>query len=185
MHGKRSLIPLKMAVVGVAGGLAVLSESWGPASGIHRVASRLAAVATGRVVEFLGMPAYVDGTSVYGLGYSIRVVAECDALAPAVVGLTGVALLGVSLRRKLELAALGLVLAFVLNVLRLSTVLTVGTRSQATANVLHEVVFPGAWIAVFAVLWFAWLNRLAADEALEAPAERPVPAGAAPVGGAS
>lgn len=150
---------LKTLTIVLVGGLAVLSESWRLAAGFHAPLQRLVAQGTSGFLQLFGFPIYLDESTVHSLNYSVSVIPSCDGLAPAAIVLTGVALLSVSRVQKLRLALLGVVAVYVMNVLRIATVLGVGTRSAEGAHVAHEIVFPALWLLVFGVLWLVWLRR--------------------------
>jgi exosortase/archaeosortase family protein len=148
----------KTAAVVFVGALGMLSEGWRGTAPIHRHVSRLLAAATELLVRLLGLPTYLDGTTVYSLGYAVRVVPECNGLVILATILTGVALLRMPRRQRLMWALVLLFAVSALNLLRITTVLVIGTRSAAIAKLTHEVVFPVVWIGVFACLWFFWLK---------------------------
>jgi exosortase/archaeosortase family protein len=148
----------KTAAIAIVGALGMVSEGWSVSAPIHEPASRFLAVAADRLVRLLGLPTYLDGTTVYSLGFSVRVVPECNGLIIIATILTGVALLRIPRRQRLICALVLLLSVWVLNLLRIVTVLAIGTRSAANAEVAHRVVFPAIWTGLFGCLWFFWLK---------------------------
>lgn len=154
---------IRASLVVVAGALAVASEQAAFCREVHLPLRELVANATGRIVELLGVPAWVDVTTVYAMGgYAVRVVPACDGLAPAVL-LAGLALAlpagGRSWGGRFALALTGVVVAWSVNLVRIVTVLLLGTRSPGSARWIHEVAFPAIVLVAFAVLWVLWLQR--------------------------
>jgi len=147
----------KVAVIAAVGGLASWSETL--AAGAHRALSGFLAHSVSAASDLLGMPTYVDGTAVYSLGYSVRVVPECNGLIGTSVALTAIALLRAGVRAKLQLALATFALSFALNAGRIWTVLLVGTRSQRGAEFVHETAFPVFWFGLAFGLWFYWLKH--------------------------
>ncbi len=157
----------RAAAIALVGALAILSTEWALAQPLHERLSHGVALATAAVLRPLDLPAYVDGTTVYSLGYAVQVVPECNGLIGTSVVLAGVALLSLPWRRRLLLGALGLVAVAAVNLLRVTSVLVIGTRSASGADVIHEALFPLLYVVVFGYLWFVWLTREAA--AVERP----------------
>lgn len=147
----------KVIAIGAVGGLASWSES--AASGAHRVTSEFLANSVSSGLSLLGMPSYVDGSAIYSLGYSVRVVPECNGFIGTSVALIAIALLRINMGTKLKLGITAFLLSFGLNAGRILTVLMVGTRSQRAADFVHEVAFPVFWFGLAFGLWFYWLKH--------------------------
>ncbi|HED63958.1 MAG TPA: hypothetical protein ENJ09_00220 [Planctomycetes bacterium] len=141
------------------GALGTFLERWdGVRSHLAWLAGRLAR-ATAEVMGWLGLPTYQDGASLYAVGYSIRIVPECTGLAASLLVAAAVATFpGPWGKRALRvLGALALVEG--LNLMRLVSVLLVGTRSPVWASRLHAVGFPLFFTLLAGFFWARWFRR--------------------------
>jgi exosortase/archaeosortase family protein len=165
---KKSMIRflLKTFAIVLLGGLAVFLENWPVTLGLHAPLRWLVATGSAACAGLLGLPTYLDGTTVHSLNYSVAVIPACGGLSGTVLVLATAAMFSVAWKQRLKLALIGVVLIYAFNVVRVATVLVVGTRSLGGADFLHDVGFPALWTVAFATLWFYWLLR-------EAPAPEP------------
>lgn len=147
----------KVSALGAVGMGAAWVETLG--GGFQRGISEGYARLVGHSVEWFGLPAYVDGTAVYSLGYAVRVVPECNGMIGTLVALAAVSLLKLSRLQRIKLYALTLVVSLMFNTMRIAGVLVLGTRSSALADTFHEVLFPAIWFCLGVGLWFQWLRH--------------------------
>lgn len=152
----------KMIAIAALGVLAVLSEGWQFAAPLHHLLCLAAVDATDFILRTIGLPTYVDGMDIHGPGYSVSIVPACNGLVAFTVLLSGIALVSLPSITRALLALIALPAVFLANVARITTTLTIGTRSEEAARIAHETVFPLVIVLVFAALWYQWLAREAA-----------------------
>ena len=113
---------------------------------------------TGALLDLVGVPTYVDATRVHAIGYSLEIVPSCTALVPVVVVGLALALLPGERLRRISLGLLGVALVVALNLLRLITLLLIGTRSTRAFEAADTWVFPALAVVVFALGAGVWLR---------------------------
>lgn len=150
---------LKTIGIGTAGCLIAATQQMTAFSAFHDLLSQWVASAGGWLTSWFGMPVYVDHTTLHSLDYSVRVTPPCNGSTGALLSLVAACVLRGDLWTKLRWGAGLLAIVTACNVLRVVTVLVVGTRSARWGLWMHDWVLPAIWMALAAVLWSAWLKR--------------------------
>jgi exosortase/archaeosortase family protein len=155
---------LKTVGIAAAGCLIAATQHMAAFSDFHDLLSQWVAVACGRLTSWFGMPVYVDHTTLHSLDYSVRVTPPCNGSTGALLSVVAACVIRGSLWTKLRWAAGLLSIVTACNVLRVITVLVVGTRSARWGTWAHDWVLPAIWMALGAVLWSAWLKKEIAQD---------------------
>ena len=150
---------LRTLVIVSLGGLAVFSEHSPETVALHAPLRWLVAAGAASCAGIFGLPTYLDGTTIHSINYSVAVIPACGGFSGMVLVFATAALLSLEWRLRIKFALLGVGVVYTFNVVRVSSVLMVGTRSSKGADFLHELLFPAIGTIAFAALWFYWLRR--------------------------
>ena len=111
------------------------------------------------VLSMLGEAVWVDGTSLYSPLLIMRIVPECTAVTPTIVFAAAVLAFPSSVSVKLKGLLLGIVVLYLINLVRVVSLYYIGTRAPEHMEFAHIVVWQTV-IVLFAIgLWSLWAVR--------------------------
>lgn len=126
------------------------------------------AVASGAVLTLFGSAVSVVGNEVRGLTFALRIQQGCDA-SEATALLTAACLaFEAPWRQRLIAAAAGVVLVFVLNIVRVVTLYWIGLYAGDWFHTAHVDVWPALILLdamILWTLWARWVRRLPSRDA--------------------
>ena len=107
-----------------------------------------------------GIQAWVSGASVGIPGFAVEIKNNCNAIYE--IGLYGAAVLAypASLRQRLAGFLLGAAVLYVVNLLRILSLLALGRYWAGGFQVAHLYVWQALFLAVVAACWLGWTARV-------------------------
>ncbi len=153
--GRARFIIIFLLVVGGYFGLAAVP--WVDQEFVFPVLKFSARGATG-LLTLAGFDVQNEGVLVKGGGYSVAVHSGCDPLGP--IALMVGAMLGfpADWRRRWAGMLVGTVILFGLNLVRIASLFLTGRAHSSWFYSLHQEWWPGFFIVVALLMWWAWLN---------------------------
>ena len=124
-------------------------------SAIHKLLTQYLhnyAAVSGAVLRLLEPKIVVSGQDIIGR-YSIRIVKTCDGMDVNILLFAAIMAWPSALRRRLVAAAIGIVVLFSVNTLRICTLYLIGVYAPASFEFVHLELWP-VLILVVAVLFF-------------------------------
>ncbi len=92
--------------------------------------------------------------------YSVSIVEGCNAISIVILFVSFILAFAENLKKTLLFLFAGIVLIYVINILRIA-ILTVGMYNYPQyENVLHSVIFPGIIYGMVFLLWMVWVKML-------------------------
>lgn len=149
-----------LAGFAVLAALQVCFHVWVVESSAFESYLRANAVAGATLLRTLGFEVQVLGRAIAGEGTAVRLDLGCDGLQPSHVFLAAVMTFPAPWIRRLLGAAVGLALLLGLNVVRVVTLFLVKAWAPTAFGVVHEHVWPAAFILAALVLFVLWLRLL-------------------------
>ncbi len=106
----------------------------------------------------LGFDADLEGPVVGTTAFHTKIVAGCDAMEA--IGLFGSAVLAfpAALRARLIFVCIGTVGILAMNVVRLATLVLVGTYFRSVFDTIHWDLWPALLILYVLAFWFVWIR---------------------------
>ena len=114
---------------------------------------------TGFVLGLLGNDAPVVGNVVRSSWFPIEIIRECTGVEPALIFVAAVAAVPVSWKARLIGVAAGLPALFLINQIRLVSLVLIGRSMPQHFDMAHEQVWQSLMLFATAVLWIAWAMR--------------------------
>jgi len=128
------------------------------------------------ILVILGQGTAVEGTRIASPAFSVDIKRGCDALEPIAFFLFGVLSYPAPLRRKWPGMLAGVVVLFLLNLIRIVSLYLIGKFFYRLFEFMHadfwQVVFIIAAIVLWAV-WIMWATRPASGDAVDGGASEP------------
>ena len=111
-------------------------------------------------LRLFGMHASSSGPTVTMSGFSVEIRSNCNAIYE--VGLYAAAVLAypASLRERLIGTAAGAAVLYVVNLIRILTLLVLGVVQYSWFEVAHLYVWQILFLLVVATCWFGWVSRI-------------------------
>ena len=116
---------------------------------------------TSRSLNLLGTSTRADGTILSSDSFAVSIVAECTAVGPLVLFIGAVIAYPARLRAKTLGVLLGLVVLTVVNLIRIMSLLWIGSEYPQYLDMAHLLVWQTAIILLAIVLWLVWVERFA------------------------
>ena len=116
---------------------------------------------SGKVLALAGFANMVVGDVISSPeSFSVGVKKGCDAAEPMAIFSAGIIAFRAGIKQKLSGLATGLLLLFVLNIIRVSSLYITGIRNPELFETLHLGVWQVVFILAAVILWFIWLQGL-------------------------
>ncbi|MDD2633536.1 MAG: exosortase H [Bacteroidales bacterium] len=116
------------------------------------------ALLAGKVLTFMAFAVSVSGDMVSSPEFSVSIKKGCDAAEPMAIFIAGIVAFPAQIKDKLSGLAIGLLILFFLNIIRIITLFIVGVYAPDFFESMHLAVWQVAFIIVAIVLWFLWLK---------------------------
>jgi exosortase/archaeosortase family protein len=121
------------------------------------------AQATGLLAKVFDPGVTVDGTTVVSDGSAIVVVKGCTSLAPFAIFASAVFAVPTSLSRKFLGIVGGFVALAALNLVRITSLLYLGSAFPSVLEVVHLLVWQSIMVLLSVVLWLWWRSKWGRD----------------------
>lgn len=112
------------------------------------------------ILGWLGNDVQAVGDMLVAGSSSLGIKRGCDAIQPCGIFAGAVLAFPGPLRSKLLAIAVACPLLLLVNLLRIISLYYAYTRLPNAFELLHEAVWPAAFIALAFLLWFVWIQRL-------------------------
>lgn len=124
---------------------------------------KVSAFGASGLLNLFGVDTVAEGYLVKGKEFKVAVRSGCDPIAP--IALMAGAILGfpAPARRKWIGIAVGSILLFVLNLVRVATLFLTGQARSPWFYSLHQEWWPAVFVAVALLFWWAWLNWIRSE----------------------
>ena len=120
---------------------------------------------TGLILGALGTPAAANGTIVTSNNFSVAIIGECTGIVPIMIFLSAVVAYPCRLKQKLAGMAIGIVVLYLINLVRIVSLFYVGAYYPDFLETAHLVLWQGLMILLALILWLFWANRLTGEHA--------------------
>lgn len=100
-----------------------------------------------------------QGSVLQGANFNFGVGPDCTALPPIALLLGAILAFPSSPRAKLTGALLGILFLNVLNLVRVMSLVYIGTHFPGAIDLAHEVIWQAGMILATVVFWIVWLQR--------------------------
>ena len=113
--------------------------------------------------RLLGMHATVSSSYLTVKGFSVEIITECTGLFAAFVFLACVLAYPTKIAKKIIGIAAGIVVIYVLNIIRMLCLIFVGIWAPQHFDLAHTYLWEGVFIIVVLMLWLVWLDKVVKD----------------------
>jgi len=111
------------------------------------------------ILKVLGLKVYASGIIISGEGFSVKILANCNAIFEIMLFLSAVISFPALLKEKLVGGVLGTILIYLLNLLRVVILFLIGVYSPQFFEGTHIYVAQSIFIVMVAIFWLFWAGR--------------------------
>ena len=120
---------------------------------------------TGLILGVLGTPAEANGTLVSSDDFAVTIIGECTGIVPMLIFLSAVVAYPCGIKHKLAGMGMGIVALYLLNLIRIVSLFSIGSSYPDFLETAHMVLWQGLMILLALILWLFWANRLTGEHA--------------------
>ena len=120
------------------------------ASGYAKIASHL--------INIFGYNTTAAGDIISSEQFSVLIKKGCDALEPMALFVSGLIAFPSSLKKKIYGLLPGLLILFLLNIIRIASLFITGVKSPELFEVMHMKLWQVVFIIIAISLWYIWLR---------------------------
>lgn len=113
---------------------------------------------SGKILNLLGQQTTVFGDTISSSRFSVGIKQGCDAAEPMVLLIAGILAFPSSLKKKIYGLLTGLLILFVLNIVRIISLYFIGASHPELFDTMHLEVWQVIFIIIAFALWFFWLQ---------------------------
>lgn len=110
-------------------------------------------------LKILGMKVHASGISISGEGFSVRILANCNAIFEIMLFLSAVIAFPALLKEKVAGGVVGAIFIYSLNLLRVVLLFLIGVYSPQFFEGTHIYVAQSIFIVMVAIFWLFWAGR--------------------------
>jgi len=110
-------------------------------------------------LKTLGLKVYASGISISGEGFSVKILANCNAIFEIMLFLSAIIAFPASLKEKFVGGALGTIFIYLLNLLRVVLLFLIGVYSPQFFEETHIYVSQSIFIVMVAISWLFWAGK--------------------------
>lgn len=119
----------------------------------------LLATLVGKLIDLTGTTVKVSGQVVLIPGvFGIDIADECSGISHLLLFCSAVLAYPGNLRSRMLGILMGVVAVFIVNLIRLATLLWIGVHAQAYFSFIHSYLWGGIGYLGIVLLWFLWLR---------------------------
>lgn len=111
------------------------------------------------VLKILGMKVHASGITISGEGFSVKILANCNAIFEIMLFLSAVIAFPALIKEKLVGATLGTIFIYLLNLLRVVLLFLIGVYSPQFFEGTHIYVAQSIFIVMVAIFWLFWAGK--------------------------
>ena len=108
------------------------------------------------ILKVLGLKVYASGITISGEGFSVKILANCNAIFEIMLFLSAVIAFPALLKDKLVGGTLGTIFIYLLNLLRVTILFLIGVYSPHFFEGTHIYVAQSIFIVMVAIFWLFW-----------------------------
>jgi len=139
-------------------GLGLLTSTPAAATYLHHPMARVFAALSARALEWVGTVS-LSGTSLVYDGFGVEIVDACDGILPSLIYLAAVLAFPSRWRDKGWGILIGLPAIFLINLVRLITLMLVGATWPDLFEQVHIYVWQALVVALAMAVWVFWAER--------------------------
>ena len=114
------------------------------------------------ILNLLGQKTSSSGETIYSGSFSIQIKKGCDAIAPMILYTLAILFFPVPFKYKPKGLLIGIVLIFVLNIIRIVTLFLTGKYVRSLFDIMHTDVWQIIFIIFTLYIWLVWLKHVTA-----------------------
>lgn len=118
------------------------------------------AAAAAKLLTVVGIPVRASGPELIGRGYRLLVAQGCDAAEATAMFFAACVAFPAPWISRLQVMALGLVVLFAVNVVRIASLYWIGVHAKAWFHVFHADLWPAVVLIIALGMWVEWSRRL-------------------------
>ena len=111
------------------------------------------------ILKAAGLKVYASGITISGEGFSVRILANCNAIFEIMLFLSAVIAFPALLKEKVVGGVVGVIFIYSLNLLRVVLLFLVGVYSPQFFEGTHIYVAQSIFIVTVAIFWLFWAGR--------------------------
>ena len=111
------------------------------------------------ILKILGLKVYASGINISGEGFSVKILANCNAIFEIFLFLSAVIAFPALLKEKLFGGALGTIFIYLVNLLRVVLLYLIGVYSPQFFEGTHIYVAQSIFIVMVAIFWLFWAGK--------------------------
>jgi len=111
------------------------------------------------ILKALGMKVYASGIIIYGEGFSVRIVGNCNAIFEIFMFLSAVIAFPALQKEKLMGGIPGIIFIYFINLLRLVLLFLIGVYAPQYFEEAHLYVGQSFFIVMVAIFWLFWVGK--------------------------
>lgn len=135
-------------------------------SGVKNLLTDSTARVAGAILQMIGYMVRSSGPFIMGGNFSVKVILPCTGFYEVVIFSACVLAYPATFTKKLSGLCLGLSTIYWFNIFRIVAVFLIGILYPAYFNLSHVYMFSSLSLALMAVLWLYWMDRIAGREGL-------------------
>jgi exosortase H (IPTLxxWG-CTERM-specific) len=111
------------------------------------------------ILKIVGLKVHASGITISGEGFSVKILANCNAIFEIMLFLSAVIAFPALLKEKLIGGIVGTIFIYVLNLLRVVALFLIGVYSPQFFEETHIYVSQSIFIVVVAIFWLFWIGK--------------------------
>ncbi len=115
------------------------------------------------ILSLLGIESYAQGNNIISDAMIISLAFGCEGSEPIVLFIAAVSAFPSAVKKKLIGGITGVLLLYVLNILRIITLYFIGLSEVFNFDLFHVIIFPVVFIIIailFFLGWLKWQNKI-------------------------
>lgn len=118
------------------------------------------------IINIFGFDTKVVNENIIGQGFSLEIKKGCDAIAPMILYTLSILFFPTSFKTKPKAIGIGLLLMFILNIIRIVTLYAIREYFPSIFDIMHTDVWQIIFIAFTMFLWLRWLKQIMSEKTL-------------------
>ena len=111
------------------------------------------------ILKVVGLKVYASGITISGEGFSVKILANCNAIFEIMLFLSAVIAFPALIKEKLIGGTVGTIFIYTLNLLRVVLLFLIGVYSPQFFEGTHIYVAQSIFIVMVAIFWLFWVGR--------------------------
>jgi exosortase H (IPTLxxWG-CTERM-specific) len=111
------------------------------------------------ILKTIGLKVHASGITISGEGFSVKILANCNAIFEIMLFLSAVIAFPALLKEKLVGGILGSIFIYLLNLLRVVILFLIGVYSPQFFEETHIYVSQSIFIVMVAMFWLFWVGK--------------------------